>query len=372
MTGSTKYRFYVGTYTLPIKFGTGEILDSKGRGIDLMEFDPQTGAVEYLLTAAVVDNPSYLALSRSGEYLYCVNELKEFEGEASGAVSAFSIEELTGRLEFISQQKTGGTDPCHINVDSQNRYVYASNFMSGSVAVLPIDSDNGAVLPMSQFIQHEGSSSHPTRQKGPHAHSLVLDPNEKFALVPDLGIDRLMVYKTDFDNPAQVLTLMNPLSVFPGAGPRHCEFDSSGRRCYLINELASSITLFGYNGAGGFDLVETVSTLNENFPGNNICADIHLTPDSKFLYGSNRGHDSIAAYRVAPDDGRLEFIASCSCGGKTPRNFAVDPTGHYLIVANQDSDNLVVFEIDQEQGTLTETSRTECPTPVCVKFLPTV
>lgn len=372
MISSEKYRFYVGTYTIPIKFGTGEILDSKGRGIDLMEFDPENGSIEYLLTAAVADNPSYIVLSKSGEYLYSVNELKEFEGETSGAVSAFRIEELTGRLEFISQQKTGGTDPCHINVDSQNRYVYASNFMSGSVSVLPIDPENGAVLPVSQFIQHQGSSVNPARQSGPHAHSLVFDPEENYALVPDLGIDRLMVYKTDFDNPGNVLTLTNPLSVFGGAGPRHCEFDSSGQRCYLINELASSITLFEYDGKGGFKLIQTVSTLNEDFDGDNICADIHLTPDGRFLYGSNRGHNSLAAYKVAAADGRLEFIASCPCGGKTPRNFAVDPTGRFLIVANQDSDNLVTFEIDQELGTLTEIRRIECPTPVCVKFLPVV
>lgn len=369
MSRKNKHRFYVGTYTLPILFGTGEILESRGRGIDLMEFDADTGSVEYLLTAAITDNPSYLVPANSGKYLFAVNELKEFEGEETGAVSSFRIEHLTGRLEFVNQQKTGGTDPCHIQVDSQDRYVYTSNFMSGSVGVLPV-ADDGSLGELSQFIQHEGSSVLPARQAGPHAHSLTFDKEEAYALVPDLGIDKLMVYRTDFDNPASVLNAAEPLSVFPGAGPRHCAFDQSGKHCYLINELASSITLFHYDGLGGFELKQTISTLDGSVEGANICADIHLTPDGRYLYGSNRGHDSIAAYRVSPTDGQLEYIASCSCGGRTPRNFAVDPTGCYLVVANQDSDNIVTFAIDPDSGLLTECGRIECPTPVCVKFIP--
>lgn len=358
---------YIGTYTQPIKFGTGAILEGKGKGIDILKFNPRTGFIRHYATEEGIVNPSYIVFSNSGKYLYAVNELKEYRGEATGTVSAFEINKATGRLKYINLQKTGGTDPCHVNINKDDTYVFTSNFMSGSVCVLPVGNDGMLQEPI-QLIQHEGSSINTKRQSGPHAHSLIFDRDQNYALVPDLGIDKLMVYRTDFHNGNPVLKLEKNLVIFSGAGPRHCEFDKAYLHCYLINELASSISVFDYDGCGGFELKQTITTLDGPFDGENICADIHLSPDGRFLYGSNRGHDSIVVYSVDKASGMLTFIASCSCGGKTPRNFAVDPSGSFLLVANQDSDNIVSFAIDENDGTIKEVMRLNSPTPVCVKF----
>lgn len=358
---------FIGTYTHPIKFGTGEILYGKGKGIDILSFDPKTGYISHLSTEEGIVNPSYIAFSKSKEYLYAVNELKEHEGKATGTVSAFKINKSKGKLSFINLQETGGTDPCHVNVSNDDTHVFVSNFMSGSVSIFPV-LNNGGLGEINQFIQHEGSSVNTRRQNGPHAHSLIFDKDNEFAFVPDLGIDMLMVYKTDFKKGNPVLAPQKSVKVLPGLGPRHCEFDTSYRHCYLINELASSISVFDYDGNGGFELKQTISTLGKPFEGSNICADIHLTPNGKFLYGSNRGHDSIAIYSVDEASGMLTYITSTGCGGKTPRSFAIDPSGRFLIVANQDSDNIVSFAIDEKDAVLREVMRIDSPTPVCVKF----
>ncbi|MEN6622078.1 MAG: lactonase family protein, partial [Smithella sp.] len=271
---------YIGTYTLPIKFGTGEILQSKGKGIDLLRLDASTDKMNYIETCEGVDNPSYLVLSHSQKYLYAVNELKTFEGEATGTVSAFKIDQATGHLEFLNRQKTRGTDPCHVNINQNDTHIFVSNFMSGSVCVLPVAED-GSLLESCQLIQHEGSSINMLRQKGPHPHSLIFDKSNDYAFVPDLGVDQMMIYKTDFQSSSDVLIAQEPLKVFPGSGPRHCEFDASFRHCYLINELGSSISLFNYDGHGHFEPIQTVSTLEEPFAGN-ICADIHITPNGQY------------------------------------------------------------------------------------------
>lgn len=360
-------RIYIGSYTLPIKFGTGEILQSKGKGIDLLRFDSSTGRLDYIESYEGIDNPSYIVISHSKKYLYAVNELKTYEGESTGTVSAFKIDSETGALEFLNRQKTLGTDPCHVNINREDTFLFVSNFMSGSVCVLPV-ADDGSLREPCQSIQHTGSSIHPKRQTGPHAHSLIFDREEKYAFVPDLGTDQMMVYQTNFKDEKNVLTACEPLSVFPGSGPRHCEFDTTFQHCYLINELGSSISLFYYDSCGGFELVQTISTLESSFSGENICADIHLTPDNRFLYASNRGDNSIVTYQIDRNTGILTHLYTISCGGKTPRNFAVDPDGRYLIAANQDSDNIVTFAIDNESGALTEIMQMESPTPVCVKF----
>jgi len=359
---------FIGTYTQNIKFGTGEILHGQGKGIDILKFNPLTGTIRYHGTQEGVSNASYIVFSNSKKFLYAVNELKEYEGEATGTVSAFKIDEIKGELKFLNSQKTKGTDPCHVNINKGNTHLFVSNFMSGSVSVFPIAED-GSLQEACQFIQHEGNSVHITRQKSPHAHSLIFDQDNQYALVPDLGIDQLMIYKTNFQSKDAVLSLKEGLKVFPGSGPRHCEFDASYRHCYLINELASSISLFYYDGNGGFGLVQTVSTLYEPFQGDNICADIHMSPSGRFLYGSNRGHNSIVIYSVDEETGKLTYIACNSCGGKTPRNFAIDSSGRFLIVANQDSNNIVSFAIDGKNGTLSEVMRIKSPTPVCVKLL---
>lgn len=359
---------YIGTYTQPIKFGTGETFYGKGKGIYVIKFDSKTGLVEYFSSNEGIVNPSYIEISKSKKYLYAVNEIKEYKGEPTGTVSAFKINRDTGKLDLINLQKTFGTDPCHVNVNKDETHIFVSNYMSGSVSVFPIASD-GAIEETVQFIQYRGRSVNELRQSGPHAHSLVFDRNSSFAFVPNLGTDKVMIYKTNFYKEGPILNSEKEFMDFPGAGPRHCEFDANNRHCYLINELASSISVMDYNGEGSFKIKQNISTVFETFNGENICADIHLTPNGKFLYGSNRGHNSIAIYRVDEISGILTYVNCIKCGGKTPRNFAIDPSGRFIIVANQDSDNVVSFAINQESGELKEVMRIKILTPVCVKFL---
>ena len=357
---------YVGTYTQPIRFGTGQILEGKGEGIYVFALNAKTGALEPIRKTAGIVNPSYLTLDAGRGTLYCVNELKEFEGQACGGVSAYRVDRDTHALTFINSRPTGGTDPCHVVVNDRNTHVYISNFMSGSVAVFPIEQDGG-LGECSHFIQHEGSSVNPQRQSGPHAHSLIFDRDNRYALVPDLGIDQVVIYRTDFENGKLILNDSSFVSA-PGAGPRHCVFHPALEYCYTINELECSISACRYDkNAGRLDLIHTITTMPEPFDGHNSCADIHISPDGKFVYGSNRGHDSIAVFRVDQSTGALAYVASCSTLGRIPRNFAIDPTGRFMLVCNQDTDNIVVFAIDAKTGVPEKLSETQVPTPVCAK-----
>ena len=359
-------KLYIGTYTQPILFGTGDILEGKGKGIYLLDLDEDTGALAIGQVTGPAPNPSYLCLTRDRRFLYAVNELKEFQGQPCGGVTAYRVDRENGALTFINSRPTGGTDPCHVAVNSAGTHVYVSNFMSGSVCVFPIAPD-GSLSPESFFIQHQGRSVVESRQSGPHAHSLVFAPDERFAFVPDLGIDRLMIYRTDFQSGSLVPGPVPSFRAEPGSGPRFCEFHRNGRFCYLINEIASTISLLAYDGDGHFKPVQSIDTVPENCKEGNICADLHLTPDGRFLYGSNRGHDSISVYAVDPESGRLTWLDNTPCGGRTPRNFCIDLTGRYLICGNQDSDSIVTFCIHEDTGKLTKVYELELPTPVCVK-----
>ncbi len=356
-----KMYVYVGTYTAPIRFGTGQILNGKGEGVYVFEMNPDTGELNHLQTCEAI-NPSYLVMNSSRTNLYAVNELKEYEGKPQGSASSFSISCETGRIAFLNKRGTVGTDPCHIELSPDERHVYVSNFMSGSVCVFDILEDGGISLPI-QLIQHSGSSIDPVRQAGPHAHSLVFTPDGKSAVVPDLGIDKIMIY--DVAERGR-LKPSDPscFSVRPGSGPRYCEF--AGGFCFMINELDSTISVLEYDRNGSFAEVQCVSSL----PGGaersgNSCADIHIAGD--FIYGSNRGHNSIVVYRKSHDTGLLSFAGCYSSCGAIPRNFTVDATGEFLICANQDSDNIVVFKIDRKTGGLEKRSEISVPTPVCVK-----
>lgn len=358
---------FVGTYTQPIRFGTGQILEGKGKGIHAYTLDLETGSLEERFVAPGVDNPSYLAFSPDQKYLYAVNELKKFQDQDSGAVSAFAVLPGASGLSFLNQRATGGTDPCHVIVNEKNTHVFVSNFMSGSVSVFPIEKD-GSLGEMSCFIQHEGHSVNPKRQTGPHAHSLVFSPDQRFAFVPDLGIDRLMAYTPDFTSGQLTPAPVPFFAAMPGAGPRHCVFHPNGKVCYLINELGSSISVLNYDAAkGAFSCVQTASSVQSPCtPDTNICACVKVTPDGRFLYGSNRGEDSLAVFAIGPD-GTLTRVDSVPCGGKTPRDFDIDPTGRCLICGNQDSDNITVFAIDGETGRLNPVFACDAPTPVCIK-----
>ena len=367
----SQFRFvFVGTYTEPILFGTGQILQGKGKGIHVYRFDTLSGALEPCGLAEGVRNPSYLAFHPSQRYLYAVNEYKQFEGRASGAISAFALDPDNGQLTFINQKATGGTDPCHLTVTSSGDCVLAANFASGSFCVLPLLPD-GSLGDDGDFVQHHGSSIDPKRQAGPHAHGVTLDLQERFAFVPDLGLDRVMIYALDAAR-ARVKPNRDPwCAVRPGAGPRQLVMHPQGQFAYLINELNSTMTAYRYDAEqGALAEMQTLSTLPEGFQGSSTCAEVQITPTGDLLYGSNRGHNSLVIYAVDPTQGTLRLLGHASTRGSIPRNFTVDPTGSWVLVANQDSDNLAVFRIDHSTGGLIPTGDpVAAPTPVCVKVL---
>ena len=367
---TTNYTVYIGTYTDPILFGTGKILDGKGEGIYVYRMDSVSGAMEFITTISGTTNPSYLAFNADCSHLYAVNELKSYQDEPTGTVSAFAVDSKTGQLTFLNKKPTHGTDPCHLTVDKTGKHVLLANFMSGSVCVLPIQAD-GSLGDASDFIQHRGAGIDPARQQGPHAHAVTLDDANRYAFVPDLGLDKTLIYRFDAESGKLAPNEAPWVAVKPGAGPRHLVFHPKGRYAYLINELDSTVTAYGYDGDNGklHDL-QTISTLPEDYRGSSTCADLQVAPSGEFLYGSNRGHDSIVIYKIDRSTGRLNCIGHESTRGNTPRNFAIDPAGNFLLAANQDSDTIVTFHIDPQSGELHPTGQvTEVPTPVCVKIM---
>jgi 6-phosphogluconolactonase len=363
---------FIGTYTEPIRFGTGNILEGKGEGIYVYRLALDSGALRYVTKITGIVNPSYLTLDQAGRCVYAVNEMKVYDGMPTGTVSAFRLNTQKGELQFLNKQVTQGTDPCHVVLEQRGRFAFVANFMSGSVCVFPVEAD-GRLGEAVEFIQHEGSSIDPIRQKGPHAHSVTLDPTNRLALVPDLGLDRLIVYRFDPERGTLRPHKVPWHATKPGAGPRHVAFHPSGRWGFLVNELDCTIMAFAYDRKQGlFTEKQIVSTLPAGFAGDNTCADIQITPSGHFLYASNRGHDSLVIYRIDQQTGGLNYVGHTPSGGKTPRNFGIDPTGQFLLAANQDTDAIVTFRIDQQTGDLIPTGHaTDVPTPVCVKFLRT-
>ena len=350
---------YIGTYT-----------QRGSEGIYLARLELGGGKLSLEGLAGKVVNPSFLAFHPSGRFLYAVGEVGQFAGGKGGAVSAFALDPKTGKLALLNQKSSRGAGPCHIVIDSTGKNALVANYGGGSVACLPIG-DDGRLGDAASFVQHEGASVNRRRQEGPHAHSINLDPANRFAFAPDLGIDKIMIYR--FDPAAHRLEPNDPpaAAVAPGSGPRHFDFHPSARFAYAINELASTITVFQCEAdRGALKAIQTVSTLPEGFEGNNTTADIHVHPSGKFVYGSNRGHDSIAVFAVDSATGKLTPLGHQATQGKTPRNFGIDPTGAFLLAANQDTDNVVVFRIDSATGKLTPTGQSiRVPMPVCVKFL---
>jgi len=357
----------VGTYTEAVKFGAGQIRGEKAKGVYSFFLDMETGVLEGEKLKGGIVNPSWLTLNTTLDRLYVVNELKEYEGQASGSVSAFEFDSRSRELKLLNKRPTQGTDPCHVILNPKNTHVFVSNYSSGSVCVFPVLSD-GSLGEASQFIQHEGSSVNKARQNGPHAHSLNFDLSARYAFVADLGLDRLMAYQAESVSGALKAAPAPYYQAEPGAGPRHCTFHPNGKYLYLINELGSSVTALAYNEAdASLRRLETVSTVPADYSGHNNCADIQITPDGRFLYGSNRGHDSIVIYSVDSGTGLLTLEGFQSSGGKIPRSFCIDASGVFLLAANQDTDNVVVFSIDGATGKLRKVSEHAVPTPVCVK-----
>jgi 6-phosphogluconolactonase len=351
---------YFGTYTGP-----------QSKGIYVSRFDPATGRLTPAELAAETPNPSFLAAHPDGRFLYAVNEVGRFRGGSSGSASAFAIDRVTGHLTLLNQSATGGADPCHATVDRSGRSLLVANYSGGSVAALPIGPD-GRLGEASAFVQHKGSSVNRERQAGPHAHSIELDSANRFALVDDLGLDKVLVYR--FDPAGGTLTPHEPpsASVAPGAGPRHLAFHPDGRHVYVIDEMALTITAFRYDPErGALEQMQTLSTLPAGVAPRPeySTAEIRVHPNGRFLYGSNRGHDTIAVFAIDRGTGALTLVEHVPTGGKTPRNFTLDPTGAYLLAANQDSHNVVVFGIDADTGRLKATGQSlHVGSPVCVTF----
>jgi len=351
-----RFTMFVGTYT-----------SGKSEGIYGYHMPGPMASGVTRFTSSKSVNPSFLAINKGTTYVYAVNEVGEYAGKPGGGVSAFKIE--SGNLRLLNEQATLGADPCYVAIDRNRKNALVANYTGGSVTVLPIRSD-GTLSMATDLRQHEGSGPK-EQQKGPHAHCVILDRSERHALVADLGIDKVMIYQFDSAK-GKLLPNKQPFAELQaGAGPRHLTFHPNGKFLYAINELDSTITAFDYDERNGtLAHIDTVPTLPGDFSGVSYCADVHISSSGHFLYGSNRGHNSIVVFEIDQHSGKLKLIEHVSTQGDWPRNFAIDPVGMFLWVANQRSDNIVAFAIDRNTGRLTPTAYNEqIPSPVCLKFL---
>lgn len=356
--GTVTYRIYFGTYT-----------NNGSQGIYSAEFDSATGQLTSVSLAAQTPQPSFLAVTYDHKFLYAINELDQFEGKPDGAVTAFSIDSSSGKLTALNQVSSRGKGPAHITLDQSGRYILVANYGGGSVAVFARNSD-GSIGELTSFVRHVGSSVNAQRQEAPHAHCIAMSPDNHFAVVADLGIDQLLVYP--FDEKHGTLGAGRIVHTDPGVGPRHLLFSENGDFVYVVNELASTVTVYSYDHRDGFmKPLQTMTTLPAAFKGENTDAEIALHPNGKFLYTSNRGDDSIAVFAVHGRKGTLTAIETVSTGGKKPRNFALDPTGEWLLAANEDSNTVVTFRVSKKTGRLTATGQPlQVFSPVMIDFVP--
>jgi 6-phosphogluconolactonase len=356
------YHVYFGTYTGP-----------KSKGIYVSKLDAATGRLGEARVAAETKSPSFLAVHPNNRVLFAVGEVNDFEGKPAGGVSAFAIDAASGSLTLLNSQTSGGAGPCHLSVDKSGKCVLVANYGGGSIESIKVLPD-GRLGDVGSLMQHKGSSVNASRQKEPHAHSINLSPDNRFAFAADLGLDKVLIYKLDAASGA--LTANEPAfaSVAPGSGPRHFAFHPGGKSAYVINEMTCTMTAFSYDAARGeLKEVQTLSTLppGETVKAGFSTAEVVAHPSGRFLFGSNRGHDTIVVFSVDAATGRLTHVENQPTLGKTPRNFAVDPTGAWLLAENQGSGTVAVFRIDAQTGKLTHTGQTlEVPTPVCARFVP--
>ena len=353
---------YVGTYTGP-----------KSKGIYAFRLKSVAGepALEALGLAAETRQPSFLELDPRRRLLFSVSEVGSFAGQPTGSVSSFAIDAGTGRLTLLSERASGGTGPCHLLLDRSGQNLLVANSSGGTVAVLPVLAD-GRLGEATAVIKHAGKSVHPQRQSAPHAHSVTLDPAQQFLFVCDLGLDQVLVYR--FDAQRHTLTPHTPAfaALKPGAGPRHLAFHPGGKLAYVLNELDSTLTVFAYDASKGrLTSIGSISTLPAGFTGKSSPAEVLAHPSGRYLYASNRGHDSVAMFTVNPTVGTLRLLGHQGTGGRTPRHFGLDPTGTLVAMGNQDSDTIVLARLDPPTGRLTPSPHvTTTPSPVCLVFLP--
>lgn len=351
---STLFNLLIGTYTN----------SGKSKGIYVYNFNGKTGEFSHKSEIAGVENPSYLAISRDRKYVYAVNEVNV------GGVSAFAFNSTSGALTFINRVSSGGGGPAYVAVDDEDKYVFAGNYGSGSLSAIPVKKD-GSLGTDIQIIQQEGSSIDKSRQGRPHVHATLLSPDNRYLFTPNLGTDKVYIYRFDAANISQPLAPADPafVSVKAGSGPRHITFHPNSKFVYLIHEMGAMITAFDYKD-GKLTEKQTITMLSPDYKGRVGAADIHVSPDGKFLYGSNRDDaNEIVIYSINKDGG-LSYAGRQSTLGKTPRNFAIDPTGNFLLVANQNSDEIIIFKRDQKTGLLAPTGqKIKVGSPVCLKFV---
>ena len=353
-----KIFIYIGTYTS----------NTKSEGIYLYHFDTDTETLSDCLDSISISNPSFLK-SNSANTLYSVSEVDQIDGVYGGSINSFLIDKKTGKLSQINSKSTKGAYPCHVSIDNVEKHVLVSNYMGGNILMYPI-SKNGFIENDSAHIMHYGSSKgNLERQEGPHPHSSAFTPDNKYLLVADLGKDMIVCYRIN-SKAELILCESKSIKLKEGQGPRHMTFHPNGKYFYLINELGNSINVYCYSvEKEALEFIQKISTLPEIFDKENLAADIHIHPNGKFLFASNRGHDSIAIFSINQHNGYLKLINHQSTFGKYPRNFGIDSTGNYLLVANKNSNNVVVFKINKVNGKLTKLNTVlDVPSPTCVEF----
>lgn len=341
------HMMYTGTYT-----------NGEGKGIYAFSYDDKDGILQPMGIAAEAGNPSYLTLSGDGKYLYSVMEAD------GGAVASYAVNNSDMKLDFISSQSTEGKGPCYILLDSTGKYLYAANYSDGKLSMFPVD-DKGRIGMLSCLISHSGCGPDQGRQDGPHAHCVTETPDGKYLCAVDLGIDKIMVY--EILRESGKLNLSDEIIIKAGSGPRHMTFHPNGKFAYLVTELTSEVIVFSYNISSGFNEIQTISTLPDGYTEDNFCSSIKASPSGKYLYAANRGHDSIAVFRIDDETGMIKMSGCHAVEGKFPRDFEIDPSEKYLYVANQNSDSITQFEIVEDRLEFTGNT-INIPNPACIKF----
>jgi 6-phosphogluconolactonase len=352
---NTDYFLLVGTYT-----------KTQDNGIFVYRFNSQTGKLELIEKTNQVDNPSYLCLSKNKQFVYAVNESGHVN---SDSVSAFKLNEKTGELALINRISANGTHPCYLSTNKKNTVCFVANYTSGNLACYTVGAD-GVLSELKQLIQHEGKSSNSQRQNEPHIHATVFSIDEQYLFVMDLGTDEVVTYKIDAASESEILILHTKIKIKAGSGPRHLVFNSEGTFAYLTLELSGEVAVFSHSN-GQLILVQTIALEAPDFTGEHSAADIHISKDNQYLYATNRGSaNTISVFKIDAINGQLDFIQRNSVKGATPRNFAIDPTGHFVLIANQDTNNIIVFKRNEHSGELSETNENiELDSPVCLKFI---